>query len=57
MNDELASVAGRYEEFIRKLWKKYVITYLEVNEQVAEFKKEIEQLKDTRTRCSMSPRR
>jgi uncharacterized protein YjbJ (UPF0337 family) len=45
MNDELASVAGRYEELVGKLQEKYGIAQLEAKEQVAEFKKEIEQLK------------
>lgn len=45
MNDELASVAGRYEELVGKLQEKYGIAQLEAKEQVAEFKKEIDQLK------------
>jgi hypothetical protein len=45
MNDELASVAGRYEELVGKLQEKYGIAQLETKEQIAEFKKEVDQLK------------
>jgi uncharacterized protein YjbJ (UPF0337 family) len=48
MNDELAGVAGKYEELAGKLQKKYGIAKEEAKRQVNEFKKMVEQLKKTR---------
>jgi uncharacterized protein YjbJ (UPF0337 family) len=45
MNDELAAVSGKFEELVGKLQEKYGIAQQEAKEKVAEFKKEIKQLK------------
>jgi uncharacterized protein YjbJ (UPF0337 family) len=43
MNDELAAVAGKYEELVGKLQEGYGIAKEEAKEKVGEFKKEVEQ--------------
>ena len=45
MNDELAAIAGKYEELVGKLQERYGIAKEESKGQIDEFKKTIEQLK------------
>lgn len=45
MNDELAAIAGKYEELVGRLQEKYGIAKEEAKDKVDEFKKTIEQLK------------
>ena len=45
MNDELAAIAGRYEDLVGKLQERYGIAEEEANQQVKDFKKTIGQLK------------
>ena len=45
MNDELAAIAGKYEELVGNLQEKYGIAKEEARAQVNEFKKAVEQLK------------
>ena len=45
MNDELAAIAGKYEELVGSLQEKYGIAKEEARDQVNEFKRAVEQLK------------
>ena len=45
MNDELAAIAGKYEELVGKLQERYGIAKEEASGQVNDFKKTVEQLK------------
>jgi uncharacterized protein YjbJ (UPF0337 family) len=45
MNDELAAIAGKYEELVGRLQSRYGIAKEEAQRQVGEFKKMVEQLK------------
>ena len=45
MNDELAAIAGKYEELVGRLQSRYGIAREEAQHQVREFKKMVEQLK------------
>jgi uncharacterized protein YjbJ (UPF0337 family) len=45
MNDELAAIAGKYEELVGNLQEKYGIAREEARGKVDEFKKAVEQLK------------
>jgi uncharacterized protein YjbJ (UPF0337 family) len=45
MNDELAAIAGRYEDLVGRLQERYGIAKEEANQQVKDFKKTIGQLK------------
>jgi uncharacterized protein YjbJ (UPF0337 family) len=45
MNDELAAIAGKYEELVGKLQERYGIAKEAANRQVKDFKKIIGQLK------------
>ncbi len=45
MNDELAGIAGKYEELVGKLQERYGIAKEEARGQVDGFKKTVEQLK------------
>jgi uncharacterized protein YjbJ (UPF0337 family) len=45
MNDDLAAIAGKYEEFVGRLQERYGIAREEANQQVRDFKKTIQQLK------------
>ena len=45
MNDELAAIAGKYEELVGNLQEKYGIAKEEAKGQIDEFKKAVEQLK------------
>jgi uncharacterized protein YjbJ (UPF0337 family) len=45
MNDDLAAIAGKYEELVGRLQEKYGIAKAEAKQQVDEFKKTVGQLK------------
>jgi uncharacterized protein YjbJ (UPF0337 family) len=45
MNDDLAAIAGKYEELVGRLQERYGIAREEANQQVKDFKKTIGQLK------------
>ncbi len=45
MNDELAAIAGKYEELVGRLQEKYGIAKEEAKGQIEEYKKTVEQLK------------
>ena len=45
MNDDLAAIAGKYEEFVGKLQERYGIVKEEADQQVKDFKKILGQLK------------
>ena len=45
MNDELAAIAGKYEDLVGRLQERYGIAKEEANQQVRDFKKTIGQLK------------
>jgi len=47
MNDELAAIAGKYEELVGRLQSQYGIAKEEAHHQVSEFKKMVEQLKQS----------
>jgi uncharacterized protein YjbJ (UPF0337 family) len=46
MNDELAAIAGKYEELVGRLQEKYGVAKEEANRQVDEFKKTVGLLKE-----------
>jgi uncharacterized protein YjbJ (UPF0337 family) len=50
MNDDLAAIAGKYEELVGKLQERYGIAKEETDKQVKDFKKTIGQLKRSNTR-------
>jgi len=50
MNDELAAIAGKYEELVGKLQEKYGIANEHSKRQVDNFKKIVDQLKKSNTR-------
>lgn len=50
MNDELAAIAGKYEDLVGRLQEKYGIAREEARQQVATFKKTIALLKKSNTR-------
>ena len=45
MNDELAAIAGRYEDLVGRLQERYGIAKEEAHQQVKDFMKTIEKLK------------
>jgi uncharacterized protein YjbJ (UPF0337 family) len=45
MNDDLAAIAGKYEELVGRLQERYGVAREEANQQVKAFKKTIGQLK------------
>ena len=45
MNDELAAIAGKYEELVGRLQEKYGIASEEAGGQIAKYKDTVEQLK------------
>lgn len=47
MNDELAAIAGKYEELVGRLQSQYGIAKEEAQHQVGEFKRMVEQLKES----------
>jgi uncharacterized protein YjbJ (UPF0337 family) len=46
MNDELAAIAGKHEQLVGMLQEKYGIAKDEAKEQIDDFKKIVEQLKN-----------
>jgi len=50
MNDELAGIAGKYEELVGRLQEKYGIAKEEARSQVDAFKKSVEQLKKSNSK-------
>ncbi len=50
MNDELASIAGKYEELVGRLQEKYGIAKEEAEGQVDAYKRTVEQLKKSNSR-------
>jgi uncharacterized protein YjbJ (UPF0337 family) len=50
MNDDLAAIAGKYEELVGRLQERYGIAKEEATQQVAAFKKTIGQLKKSNSR-------
>jgi uncharacterized protein YjbJ (UPF0337 family) len=50
MNDELASIAGKYEELVGRLQERYGIAEEETTQQVKDFKKTIGLLKKSNSR-------
>jgi uncharacterized protein YjbJ (UPF0337 family) len=50
MDDDLAAIAGKYEEFVGKLQQRYGIVQEEADQQVKNFKKIIGQLKESNAR-------
>ncbi len=50
MNDELAAIAGKYEELVGRLQEKYGIANEKSRRQVDDFKKVIVQLRKSNTR-------
>lgn len=50
MNDELAAIAGKYEELVGRLQEKYGIVKEEAKGQVAEFKKTVEHLRKSNSK-------
>jgi uncharacterized protein YjbJ (UPF0337 family) len=54
MNDELASIAGKYEQLVGILQEKYGIAKEEAERQVDEYKKSIDQLKKSNANLKRS---
>jgi uncharacterized protein YjbJ (UPF0337 family) len=50
MNDDLAAIAGKYEELVGRLQEKYGIAQGEADEQLRSFKKSITDLKKSNRR-------
>ena len=50
MNDDLAAIAGKYEELVGKLQERYGIAKEEANRQVKDFEKTIGQLKKSNSK-------
>jgi uncharacterized protein YjbJ (UPF0337 family) len=50
MNDELAAIAGKYEELVGRLQEKYGIASEASKRQVDDFKKVVDQLKKSNAR-------
>lgn len=50
MNDELAAIAGKYENLVGRLQERYGIAKEEANQQVKDFKKTIEQLRKSNSK-------
>ena len=50
MNDDLAAIAGKYEELVGRLQERYGIAREEANQQVRDFRKTIGQLKKSNNR-------
>jgi len=47
MNDELAAIAGKYEELVGRLQARYGIAREEAQHQVGEYKRMVEQLRQS----------
>jgi uncharacterized protein YjbJ (UPF0337 family) len=52
MNDELAAIAGKYEELVGRLQVKYGIAKEEAKGHVDEFKSMVDQLKESNSRLT-----
>ncbi len=50
MNDDLAAIAGKYEEFVGKLQERHGIAKEEVAHEIKEFKETIKRLKKSNKR-------
>jgi uncharacterized protein YjbJ (UPF0337 family) len=50
MNDDLAAIAGKYEELVGRLQERYGIAKEEANQQVKDFRRTIAQLKKSNSR-------
>jgi uncharacterized protein YjbJ (UPF0337 family) len=50
MNDELAAIAGKYEELVGRLQEKYGIAKEETKERVDAFKRTVDQLKKSNSK-------
>lgn len=50
MNDDLAAIAGKYEEFVGRLQERYGIAREEANQQVKKIKKTIGQLRKSNSK-------
>ena len=50
MNDELAAIAGKYEELVGRLQSRYGVAREEAQRQVGEFKSMVEQLKTSNSK-------
>jgi uncharacterized protein YjbJ (UPF0337 family) len=50
MNDELAAIAGKYEELVGRLQERFGIAKDEAREQIEEYKKSIDHLKKSNGR-------
>ena len=50
MNDDLAAIAGKYEEFVGRLQERYGIAREEANQQVKNIKKTIGQLRKSNSK-------
>ena len=50
MNDELAAIAGKYEELVGRLQSRYGIAREDAQRQVSEFKRMVEQLKKSNSK-------
>jgi uncharacterized protein YjbJ (UPF0337 family) len=50
MNDELAAIAGKYEELVGRLQSRYGIAREDAQRQVGEFKRMVEQLKESNSK-------
>ncbi len=50
MNDELAAIAGRYEDLVGRLQERYGMAREETKGQVNKFRKTVEQLKKSNSR-------
>jgi uncharacterized protein YjbJ (UPF0337 family) len=50
MNDELAAIAGKYEELVGRLQEKYGIATEEAGKQVSRYRETVEQLKKSNGR-------
>lgn len=54
MNDELAAIAGKYEELVGRLQSKYGVAREDAERQINEFKKMIAQLKESNIKLKES---
>jgi uncharacterized protein YjbJ (UPF0337 family) len=57
MNDELAAIAGKYEQLVGRLQEKYGIASEKSKHQVDDFKKIVEQLKMSNAKLVISQTR
>ena len=50
MNDELAAIAGKYEDLVGRLQERYGIAKEEANQQVKDFNKTVEELRKSNSK-------